>query len=152
MFGKLADMIKGGVDDLRAQAQKFADKQTAEAVVAVMTGVAFADGEFEPEEKAKFKAALGMNPLLKQFEIGSLLAKHTELVGVYDFDIDMGHEAALKELRDVGSRAPHEKRMLILRLGVAAARADGEIEPEEVAFLRRCAEVLGLSMSEVGLA
>lgn len=151
MFKALGGWIKGSVDDLKAQAQKFADKETAEAIVAIMTGVAYADGEFEPQEKEKFKAALGMNPLLKQFEVGTLLAKHNELVATYEFDIDMGHDAALKELRDVGSRAPHEKRLLILRLGVAAARADGEIEPQEIEFLRRCAEALGLSLSEVGL-
>lgn len=152
MFKAFADRLRGGIDDLRASAQRFADKETAEAVVAIMTGVAYADGKFEVEEKAKFKGALTKNDLLSQFNPTVLLAKHVELANVYDFDLDMGHNAALKELRDVGARGAKEKRLLILQLGVVTAKADGEIEGEELAFLRRCAEALGLTLAEVGLA
>ena len=47
------DFFKNAASDLQAAASKFRDKEAAEAVVAIMVGVANADGEFEPEEKKK---------------------------------------------------------------------------------------------------
>jgi tellurite resistance protein len=36
-------------------------------------------------------------------------------------------------------------------MGVAAAKADGEVEPEEVAFLKRACAALEIDPSQVGL-
>ncbi len=147
MFGLLKDKL----GDLTATAGRFRDKETAEAIVAIMTGTAFADGELEEAEKKKMVAAFRTHPILSQYDAAILTRKHEELASQFGLDTDLGLDACLKELRDVGSKAPAEKRQTILRLGVASAKADGEIEPAERAFLSRCADALGVSLADVGL-
>lgn len=148
MFG----FLKTALADLQAEAAKYADRETAEAIVAVMTGCAYADGALEPEEKAKLAGAFKINPILKQYETGVLLAKHNELAEQCEFDIEIGLDACLKELNDVARKGADEgKRLAILKLGVASAKADGEVEPAEREFLTRACRVLGLQPSQVGL-
>ncbi len=148
MFGFLKERINAGA----AEFAKFRDREAAEAVVAIMTGTSYADGEFEAAEKAKFVKALSINPVLKQFDTGVLLAKHRELAEQYEFDTGIGEAAALKELRDLAEQgAPEDKRLAVLRMGMAAAMADGELEEAEAAFLRKAAKALGLDASQVGL-
>jgi len=147
MFGLLKEKLAG----LGAEAARYRDKQTAEAVVAVMTGVAFADGELEEGEKAKMTQAWRSHPIMSQFELGVLTGKFSQLSGQFALDTDLGLDACLKELEDIKA-APMEKRVVVMRLGIAAAKADGEIEPAERAFLQRCAQTLGIDLREVGLA
>lgn len=146
----MLNFFKERAADLQAAASKFRDKETAEAVVAIMTGVAYADGELEDAEKQKMAKAFTIHPLMKQFETSLLTAKFTELSTQCDFDSAIGQEACLKELRDT-ARAPMEKRITIMQMGVAAAKADGEIEAAERDFLAKCANTLGVQLSEVGL-
>ena len=90
--------------------------------------------------------------MLKQFDTSVLLAKYRELAEQYEFDTGIGEAAALKELRDLaGQGAAEDKRLAVLRMGMAAAMADGEIEETEAAFLRKAASALGLHASQVGL-
>lgn len=147
MFG----FLKGLAGDAQAQFAKFRDKETAEGVVAIMVGTANADGNFEPEEKAKFIKAMDVNPVLKQFDRSMLIGKANELQNQFDFDTDAGLDACLKELREAARGADEEKRIAIARMGVAAAKADGEIEPQERAFLANACNVLGISPTQVGL-
>ncbi len=130
MFGFLKEKLNAGA----AEFAKFRDKEAAEAVVAIMTGAAFADGDMEPAEKAKLSRAFGINPVLKQFDTG------------------IGEAAALKELRELAAQgAAEDKRLAVLRMGMAAAMADGELEEAEATFLRKAASALGLHSSQVGL-
>ncbi len=148
MFG----FLKSKFADLEATAQKFNDKETAEAIVAIMTGCAYSDGHFEEAEKQKFIAAMKVNPILKRFQTSELMTKFNELAQQCDFDPEVGGEACLKELADVARRgATEEKRIAILRMGVASAKSDGEIEPAERAFLIKAADALGIQFSQVGL-
>lgn len=147
MFG----FVKDRLSDLQATAARFKDKETAEAIVAIMTGVAHADGELEDAERKKMMQAFSGHPILSQYEISVLTKKFSELCGQFSLDTDLGLDACIKELQDVGSRATQEKRITILRLGIATAKADGEIEPAERAFLARCCSTLGVQASEVGL-
>jgi tellurite resistance protein len=137
--------------DVGAAYTKFNDKEAGEGVVAMMVGTSNADGEFEPAEKAKFVKALEVNPILKQFDKSVLLTKARELQDQFDFDTDMGIDACLKELREASKGASEEKRIAIARMGVAAAKADGEVEPAELAFLTKACAALNLTPSQVGL-
>ncbi len=143
--------FKDRMSDLQAGVSRYKDKEAAEAIVAIMTGVAYADGELEKEEKAKMAGAFRINPILSQFDFSILTKKFDELSNQCEFDADIGLDACIKELRDVGNNATMEKRITIMRLGVASAKADGEIEDTERQFLARCAAELGVELSEVGL-
>ena len=147
----MLQFFKDRMSDLQASASRYKDKETAEAIVAIMTGVAYADGELEREEKAKMAGAFRINPILSQFDFSVLTKKFDELSNQCEFDADVGLDACIKELKDVGSNATMEKRITIMRLGVASAKADGEIEDKERQFLARCGEVLGVQLSDVGL-
>ena len=147
MFGSL----KALWGDSQAAYSRYADKEAAEGVVAIMVGTSNADGEFEAAEKAKFIKAMDVNPVLKQFDKSVLIAKATSLQEQFDFDTEMGLDACLKELREAARGADEEKRIAIARMGVAAAKSDGEIEPAERAFLFRACDALGVSPSQVGL-
>ena len=150
----MLNFLKGKLDDTVASfntgVAKFKTRETAEAIVAIMTGVSFADGAFEPEERKKMVQAFTKHQILSQFDFSVLKRKHDELVDVFDLDIDEGLVACLRELQDV-VKAPQEQREAILRAGVMLAKADGEFEEEEKAFLRRCAKTLGLDSAEYGL-
>lgn len=148
MFGFLKEKLNAGA----AEFAKFRDREAAEAVVAIMIGAAYADGELEASETAKLAKAFGINPVLKQFDTSVLLAKYRELVEQYEFDTGIGEAAALKELRDLAAQGVAEdKRLAVLRMGMAAAVADGELEDAEAVFLRKAASALGLHASQVGL-
>lgn len=147
MFG----FLKGKLDDIAAEAKKFGDKQTAEAIVAVMTGVAHADGMLEDGERKKITQAFATHPVLKIYDTKVLNAKFSELSVQFGLDTDLGLDACLKEIQDVARKASSDNRVAIMRLGVMAAKADGEIEPAESAFLVRAAEVLGVNARDFGL-
>ena len=147
MFGT----IKSLLGDAQAAYAKFNDKETAEGIIAVMVGTAYADGELEASEKDKIVKALRVNPILKQFDQSILIAKFNELDEQCQFDAGVGQDACVKELREAAKGAPEEKRIAIARMGVAAAKADGELEPAEADFLRRACEALSVSPSQVGL-
>ena len=148
MFGLLKEKLNAA----SAEFGKFRDKEAAEAVVAIMVGTSYADGELEAAEQAKLAKAFGINPVLKQFDTSVLLAKFNELKEQYEFDTGIGEAAALKELRDLAAQgAAEDKRLAVLRMGMAAAMADGELEEAEAVFLRKAASALGLHASQVGL-
>jgi tellurite resistance protein TerB len=144
-------LMKNWLGDAQASYAKFNDKETAEGIIAVMVGTAYADGELEPAEKDKIVKALRVNPILKQFDQSTLIAKFNELDEQCQFDAGVGQDACIKELREAAKGATEEKRIAIGRMGVAAAKADGEVEPDEVTFLRRAADALGVSPSQIGL-
>lgn len=147
MFGALKNLIS----DAKAEYSRFNDKESAEGIIAIMVGTAYADGELESSEKDKIVKALRVNPILKQFDQSILIAKFNELDEQCQFDAGVGQDACIKELREAAKNAPEEKRIAIGRMGVAAAKADGEVEEGEVAFLRRAADALSLSPSQIGL-
>jgi tellurite resistance protein TerB len=148
----MLSFLKAKWNEGLAEYTKFNDRETAEAIVAIMCGTAYADGEMEMKEKNKFKDALSVNPILKQFDTSVLISKWDALSRQCEFDTDVGADACVKELTDVSKRgANEEKRIAILRMGVAAAKSDGEIEPTERAFLSRAATALGIATDQVGL-
>lgn len=120
MSGFLRNLLADG----QAAFARINDRQSAEAIVAIMTGTAYADGELEPAEHAKLAKAFTVSPVLKQFDQGQLIAKFKELDTQFEFDVGMGTAACLKELADVAS-APEERRIAILRMGARWRGADG---------------------------
>lgn len=147
MLNFLKDLVSNNVPAWA----KFNDREAAEGVVAIMIGTSNADGEFEPAERAKFAKALQVNPILQQFDSSVLVAKAKQLQDQFDFDVEVGIGACLKELAEAAKGAPEEKRIGIGRMGVAAAKADGELEEAEVVFLRRACDALAISPSQIGL-
>lgn len=129
---------------------RFNDRQTAEAVVAIMVGTSWADGQREPEEDAKIRMAFAKHPILSKFDQTALMRKFVELNDGFALDVEDGLANCLKELRDIAGKDV-EKSKAVMRMGKAAAMADGEAEPAERGFLARCAKELFLDPAEFGL-
>lgn len=140
--------FKAKAGELGALVGRYNNKETAEAIVAVMCGVTYADGEAKPAEKAKFAAAIRINPILKQFDATLLLKKWNDLAEQCEFDGASGLDACLKELADVAG-AEKPQKVIILKLGMAAAKADGDAGAQEQRFIDRAAAVLCVDLSEL---
>lgn len=151
-LSSLTAAVSGALADVQGELSKRMNRQLAEAYVAVQVGTANADGEFEPQEKAKFAASLKVNPVLKGQDSSIVMGKAVELQGIFDLDTEMGHDACIKEIKEGISRADEATRITLGRMGVMQAKADGEIEDAERRFLIRvCNEALGLQPSQIGL-
>lgn len=147
----MLNFLKEKMNDVQKAASRMVNRETAEAIVAVMTGVAYADGTFEPKEREKMVNAFRVHPVLAMFETRTLMEKFQELELCFTLDAALGHDACLKEIRDTAKRASEEQRLMILRIGLMVAKADGELEQEELAFLLRAAEVLGVPRDAIGV-
>ncbi len=153
LFSKLASAASFVSPDLAGSLERHATKEVGEALVAIMVGTAWADGELEPGERQKLGQMIVGHPMLRPFRgfQSVLTSKVTELNGMFEIDVDLGLDACLNELRQVGNADPQQKRTIMLA-GVASAKADGEgVDGSERAFLARCAEELGVAPREAGL-
>ncbi len=155
VFGWIQSKVEGGKSWMDETSARLGSKEDAEAIVAVMTGVAFSDGELEEAEKQKLFKSFGAHPVLSKHSSMDLGKKYKEIISAYDIDIEVGKAAVRKEFQDVlskmGSSPDRERALGILRMGVAAARSDGEIEATERDFISELATMAGIQPKELGL-
>jgi len=149
----LADAASSLVSSVTgAAAAASRDEGMAQAMVAVMCGCAYADGQAESAEKAKFAAAIRLNPVMKNFDQSLLLNAWKELSDLAEFDLDTGLDACLGKIRKACEGADRDRRMLVVRMGMAVAVADEDgLEDAEVRFMQRVCAEAGIVPSEVGL-
>ena len=143
LFGGLTSAAGGLFGDAQAIAGRYRDRQTAEALVAVLIGTAMADGQKEAGEIEKIRAAFVKHPVLKQYDSSVLNRKLSDLLDGFSLDTQEGLSGCLRELRDIQDK-PSDQREAVMRMGVMIAKADGEVEGEERDFLRDCATTLYL--------
>jgi tellurite resistance protein len=146
------DAIKSLAGNATEAIDKYSSKQNSEAVLAIMYGAAHADGDYGEKEKAKIGAGLTRHQMLKKFSV----AEHNafirdKLEDGFEFDVSTGLDACRKEVRDIRTK-PYEERVTVILAGVIAAKAEGDgIGPEELEFLRSCADAAEVKYSDVGL-
>lgn len=139
MFGNFLKSAKEGLDNIRSQVN---NKEFMEAAMAGCALVAWADGEVSSAEKQKMSRFIEMSPMLQAFERSRLLDVFKKFDQQFEFDFGMGKDAAIKEIREVKE---HEQRVLLVRLLVAIAGADGTVEPAEKKILSEIIRELGLT-------
>lgn len=137
----LGAFLKRAADGLQGQMAKIKNKDFAEAVMYGCAYIACADGEVEPAEKAKMARYIERSDLLAAFDRSWLIQVFNKAVEEFEFDPKMGADAALKE---IGQVSDPEQKNLVMRVCVAIAGSDGQIEPQEVEALRQIARTLGL--------
>jgi uncharacterized tellurite resistance protein B-like protein len=112
-----------------------------EALLEMMFLAAYADGEVSAAERAAFKAQIlvGTEGQL-QVAMVEMIMRQVEEALVHD-----GREERFAAIRQ---RIPEERmRRAALEIAGRILRADGELHVDEVAFLGRAAEALGLDPS-----
>lgn len=142
MFG----FLNRARDGLQEQLKKVANKEFAEACMAGAAMIAWADGQMEEAEKKKLAAYIERSPELSVFDRSHLIALFNRFSNEFEFDVDLGNAAAMKEIGQV--RDPEQKLMLA-RVLMVIARADGEVEPAEEARLRKVFDRLGLTQADL---
>lgn len=124
---------------------KVKNKEFMEAAMAGCALIAAADGEIETTEKAKLAKFIERSPELAVFDRTLLIGTFNRFADQLDFDFFMGKDACMKEIRQIPG---DEQKVLCLRLLVAIAGSDGEIEPAERKVIGEVAGALGLSVGE----
>lgn len=124
------------------------DKDLLEGAMAATAMISAADGQVEPQEKAKLARFLETHELMKHFDRSEAIRLFNGYVQELEFDLDMGGDTCLKQIREVSGE---EKRQLVARLAIAIAKADGEFEPEEKVAAAKIVDALNLNKAEFGL-
>jgi tellurite resistance protein TerB len=139
MFGMLKEKLGGGAKRLSGRTDLL------EATCAACALVAAADGEIEDSELVATQEALVNHPTLstafKQSEIEATASKiFSRAKGT------MGRIGLMKEIEQAKSKSTSDDLELILAVAVDISRADGEMEPQELAVLQKVANTLGLNL------
>jgi tellurite resistance protein TerB len=135
-FGKKIGSILRG-------AKKIENRDLMEAIVGGCLLVAAADGEIEKSESQKIEQLIRSNENLGHFgnEITKVVTRFT---GLLEADFGVGRLKILREIRDVSNNADDSEEVVINM--IAVAKADGEIEPEELKVLEEVARELGVRL------
>ncbi|MGZ8233197.1 tellurite resistance TerB family protein [Methylobacter tundripaludum] len=131
-------------------AKKVQNQNLMEAVVAGCMLVAAADGSIEKAEREKLDKLLTSNEQLSAFKPSEIRKVIQRYENILDADFGVGQKKMLDELGDISDNADHCEEVFLNMLAVA--KADGEIEPDEVAVLQKVARSLGIDVKEYGLA
>lgn len=146
MLSALKRRVMDGLDS--ALGRYTADKELLEGAMAACAMIAAADGEIEPEEKAKTAKFIRTHESMKHFDSAQAAELFNRYAGEFDFDYAIGADSCLKEIREVKGV---EKRTLTVRLAIAIAKSDGDFEDAEKRAVTRIIDELGLSRADFGL-
>jgi tellurite resistance protein TerB len=142
MFGALKKAFSGAAREVSAEYGQ--NKDFLEAVCAAAALVAAADGDIEDSEKRKLVALISNHATL------SKLYKQTDIETTADAMFRRAKEASgrqqlARELDDVKGK-PNGAQMAedVYLLALDIANADGEVEPQEDAVLKKIAGRLGV--------
>jgi tellurite resistance protein len=146
------EMGMGLLDSFKSAAGAFSTgRQTAEALVAIMYGVARADGSYGADEDAKIRQVMSALDILKKYPISDHFNFiNAKLKGGFEVSTESGLDCCIEELRDV-RKLPMEEKAALLRAAKAVASVDGSPSPSEKEFLQRCADAVEVPRSELRL-
>lgn len=140
-FGKKAAAAK-------AELKKLENRDLMEAVVGGCLLVAYADGELEDSELINLEAQIAANPALEGFggEINTVMSKFTQM---FEAGPRIGQMKVLREIADIKTSPQEAEEVFVAMLTIA--EADGEVEPEEVAVLKKVGQTLGINLRDYGI-
>ena len=142
MLGTLKRAFGGAAKEVRAEYA--ANRDYLEAVCAAAALVAMADGEIEDAEKFKIvKLITGHATLGKLYQQSVIEQTATEMFG--RAKESSGRQQLARELDDIKGR-PDGAQMAedVYLMALDIAKADGEMEPQEEAVLKKIAARLGV--------
>jgi tellurite resistance protein TerB len=130
-------------------AKQVTNQNLMEAIVAGTMLVASADGTVEKSELDKLDKLLTSNENLSAFkpaDIRKTMSRYQTILGA---DFGVGQAKMLKELADISDNADHCEEVFLNMLAIA--KADGEVEAEELAVLIKVSRSLGINVEDYGL-
>ena len=150
MFGILKKAagaaFSAGSTEVKAKYQGNTDY--LQAVCAAAALIAAADGDIEDSEIDQAKEIIATNDTLssiyKKDEIEKMLDGYLRKAKT-----NYGKQALERELADV--KNDHSKAMDVFAMAVDVSQADGDMEPQEVAALKKVAKILAVNPSDFGV-
>lgn len=142
VFGALKKAFKAGAKEVQADYSK--NRDFLEAVCAGAALVAFADGEIEEAERAKAIRIITGHATLGKLYQQPEIEQVAETMFKRAKDAS-GRQSLARELDDIkGKDNAAQMAEDIYLVAVDIAHADGELEPEEEATLKKLAARLGV--------
>lgn len=146
MFGMLKKTFGAAAKEVKAEYGE--NKDFLEAVCAASALVAAADGDIEESERRKVVSIISNHPTLSKLYQSNVIETTAETMFKRAKE-SSGRQQLARELDDIKSR-PNGQGMAedAYLVALDIANADGEIEPEEDAVLKKIAARLGIDTSK----
>lgn len=146
VFGALKKAFGAGAKEIKAEYGE--NKDFLEAILAASALVAAADGEIEESERRKVISIVTNHATLSKLYQSNVIEATAETMFKRAKDAS-GRNQLARELDDIKSR-PNAAQMAedVYLVALDIANADGEVEPEEEAVLKKIAARLGIDTSK----
>ncbi|WIC41595.1 hypothetical protein [Salmonella phage SP154] len=146
LFGFGKKKVSQKVEEMKQAAGKIENKDTVEAGIAIMVGVAFADGKCTDEEITILEKVIQSDDSFSQWrsETGAMTDKWIAKFRDFKRGAIMDME---KEFADLKGDPTNAKKALLC--GIAVAEDDDGIGAEERAFLEKAAAIVGLRLESI---
>lgn len=149
-FQNIVDQLKQKASELKNEALKFKNKDFLNAAVSGSVLVAMADGVIASEEKQKMLRFIEHYEPLSVFPSKDVIEAFQSTLSQIEFDRDLGEAKAFDAVRKM--KGNDAAARLILRLVLAIAAADANVDDNEQRVARKLAMELGLDPAEFELA
>lgn len=134
VFSKIRDLFEGD-----PAVRKVADNPALSAEILLLFRMVLADGEVEEAELAT----------LRRICAESFGISEESFAGVVSYLQDFGYETSAAQALSTFRGYPRERRIALARHLAEIAKADHELNAQEVRFLARTLEVLHLEPNEI---
>lgn len=138
--------IAGASAEIANQASRFKNKTFMNGVVAVCAHVAMASDGASPEKKQKMIGFIEQSDSLKSFDIKDVMDTFTKFTSSYDFDREIGKGETLKAVW--GLRENPGQAQLAVRVGIAIANSDGNLDQFEITAIKDVCAALALNPAD----
>lgn len=149
MMEWLANALRAGSAALSAEVARLKNREFLDAVVSGCAMVAAADGTIAPEEKQKMIKFIGLSDELKVFDTGDVITTFNRAVEKFEFDFDVGCEAALKLISRLRTN-PDAARTMV-RVCCVIGASDGNFDDDEKRAVSRICREVGLNPADFSL-
>lgn len=143
-FNSLKQSVTSAANSMNSELKKFRSKDLLQAIVAGSTMIAYADGMVTAEEKQKLLGFVRSSEQLSVFESDKVIETFNQYLTRFDFDATIGTGEALQK---IGAFKGKPEAELIVRVCLAIAKADGNIDDKERQALGQICQSLGLDIN-----
>jgi tellurite resistance protein TerB len=143
IFDSIKKSVTSAANSMNSELKKFRSKDLLQAIVAGSTMIAYADGVVSAEEKQKLLGYVRSSEQLSVFESDKVIESFTQYLSRFEFDVTIAAGEALQKIAAFRGKPEAE---LIVRVCLAIAKADGNIDPKEQQALGQICQSLGLDV------
>ena len=144
LFNSIKQSVTNAANSMNSELKKFRSKDLLQAIVAGSTMIAYADGVVTAEEKQKLLGFVRTSEQLSVFESDKVIEFFNQYLTRFDFDATIGAGEALQKISAFKGKPEAE---LIVRVCLAIAKADGNIDAKERQALGQICQSLGLDIN-----